>query len=263
MLALPELQRAFGAAILTGDAGALADAIEGDGLPAAARLQIYRNHVLDSLTEVLKATYPVICRLVDERFFGYAADRYIRSHPPSGPCLFEYGETFPSFLEGFPPCRDLAYLPDVARLEWAASVALHADDLPALAVAALGEIPAVRLPGLRLRLHPSLSLHASPWPVDLIWRANQPDREPAGIVDLGAGSACLEVRRSGDDVVLRRLDAAAFTLRRALLEGGSLGDAAAASAVDSGVDFGAALFELFGEGMVVGFESSTSTQETT
>ena len=36
------------------------------------------------------------------RFFGFAADRYIHDHLPAGPCLFEYGATFPDFLAGFP-----------------------------------------------------------------------------------------------------------------------------------------------------------------
>ena len=44
---------------------------------------------------------PVVCRLVDRRFFAYAADPYIRAHPPAGPCLFEYGATFPDFLAAF------------------------------------------------------------------------------------------------------------------------------------------------------------------
>src|SRR2546422_10888467 len=97
----------------------------------------------------------------------------------------------------------------MARLEWPVTVAGPAADVPALAVATLGDIPAAGLPGLRLRLPPSLWLHTSPWPVDLIWRANQPDREPAGMVDLGAWRACLGVRRRGAAVPLPPVGAAA------------------------------------------------------
>src|SRR5713101_5908735 len=115
MPALSEIQAAFGRALLGGDEQPAAAMVSGDGLTPAARLEIYRHHVFTTLTAALQATFPVVCRLVHERFFGYAADQYIRAHPPTEPCLFEYGSSFPAFLAGFEPCRHLQYLPDVAR----------------------------------------------------------------------------------------------------------------------------------------------------
>jgi urease beta subunit len=83
-------------------------------------------------------------------------------------------------------------------------------------------------------------------------------------VDLGAGGACLEVCRSGGDVVHRRLDGAAYALRRVLCVGRTLEAAAAAAvAADPGFDFGTGLFELFGDGMVVGVEMSTPRRKGT
>src|SRR5262245_53926427 len=127
MLALHELQTAFLRPMLGPAESQLLEVIVRDGLLPAARLQIYRHHVLTSLTDVLQTTFPVICRLVDERFFRYAADAYIRQYPPEAPCLFEYGAHFPAFLATFPPCRHLEYLEDVARLEWALHRAMHAE----------------------------------------------------------------------------------------------------------------------------------------
>ena len=74
------------------DAAALGGLIRDDGLPADARLDIYRNNVFVSLKQVLKDTFPVVCRLVDERFFVYATDEFIRANPPEQACLFAYGE---------------------------------------------------------------------------------------------------------------------------------------------------------------------------
>ena len=128
MPSLRELQYAVRRALLDGDDAALTDAITSDGLAPAARLAVYRHHVLTSLAAALEATFPVVARLVDPRFFRYACDQYVRAEPPATPCLFEYGATFADFLAGFPPCRHLVYLPDVARLEWAMNVALHAPD---------------------------------------------------------------------------------------------------------------------------------------
>jgi Putative DNA-binding domain len=103
MPSLRELQTTFGRALLGADGEELA-CVRGDGLAPSARVQIYRHHVFASLTKALKDTYPVVCRLVDERFFAFAADHYIRTCPPAAPCLFEYGGSFPRFLALFPPC---------------------------------------------------------------------------------------------------------------------------------------------------------------
>src|SRR5262249_5105660 len=142
MPALRDLQLAVRDAILGDDGEAAAHHIAGDRLAPEARLEIYRHHVFTTLTSALEATYPVICRLVDHRFFAYAEARYMRAYPPTGPCLFEYGATFPDFLAVFPPCRDLGYLRDVARLEWAMNLALHAEDSTGVDPARLGELPA-------------------------------------------------------------------------------------------------------------------------
>ena len=101
MPSLREVQRNVRRALLgRGDEEAAAVAVADDGLTAHARLEIYRHHVFTTLTAALQATFPVVCRLVDERFFAYAADQYIRQDPPSGPCLFEYGARFPRFSPG-------------------------------------------------------------------------------------------------------------------------------------------------------------------
>src|SRR5262249_10858574 len=161
-----------------------------------------------------EATFPVVVRLVDARFFRFACDRYVRAEPPRGPCLFEYGLTFPDFLAGFEPCRQLPWLPDVARLEWAMNAALHAPDAEALSAEALRAWPAGTLETMDLVLHPSVSLLQSAWPVDAVWRANQPGGD--GVADLDAGGVRLAVWRLGDDVVFRALTPATFAALRVL-----------------------------------------------
>jgi hypothetical protein len=258
MPTLRELQAAIGSAMLGGDAGAAVREIEPDGLAPGARLEIYRHHVLTTLTSALEATFPVICRLVDRRFFAYAADTYVRAHPPAGPCLFEYGDSFPDFLAAFPPCRDLAYLPDVARLEWAMSAALHAPDVDAMDPACLAHVAAEDMPRLTFSVDPSVSLLASPWPVDRIWRANQDeDGASGGPVDLASGGVRLEVRRAGDVATVRALTPADHALRTALARGRTLEDAAAeALAVDPQFDLTVALHALLDERIFTGFAVS-------
>jgi hypothetical protein len=159
MTSLRETQQAFRDALLDDDPAAHANlAIVEDGLSVEARLAIYRHHVLTSLTAVLESTYPVVCRLVDARFFAYAADAFIRREPPAGPCLFEYGAGLPEFLAEFPACRHLAYLADVARLEWAMQRAAHAEDGIPLFPAVLADVDRSRVGELRFSFDPSLIL---------------------------------------------------------------------------------------------------------
>jgi hypothetical protein len=255
--ALRELQADFAAAILGHDAGAVAGLIAPDGLSPAARIQVYRHHVFSSLTEALESTYPVVCRLVDRRFFGFAADRYVRSHPPEGPCLFEYGATFPEFLATFPPCAGHPYLADVARLEWAMNLTLNAEDAAPVAAAMLAQVPPGDVGRLTFRLDPSASWLESPWPIDRIWRANQPEADPEARVDLAAGGVLLEVRRRDDVATLRHLARAEFLFRAALGAGAALGTAVdTAMTADSSFDLTASIRALIEETLLVGFTPS-------
>jgi hypothetical protein len=225
MSSLRDLQAGFRAALLAADEQRIAPHVVDDGLTASARLAVYRHHVFTTLTAALETTYPVVCRLVDRRFFGWAADRYIRAHPPAGPCLFEYGAEFPAFLAAFEPCAHLPWLADLARLEWAMSVARHAADAPPLEPDAWRALDPTALARLTLRFDPSVTLLESAWPVDAIWRANQPEAD--GVVDLGLGVVRLEVRRLGDDVVFRALAPGTFAFRAALVAGRTLEEAVA------------------------------------
>jgi hypothetical protein len=254
MLALREMQAAFRRALLEGDDGALAALIAADGVAASERLAVYRNNVQISLTDVLRDTFPVVCRLVDERFFAYAAHAFLSRHPPPRACLAEYGAGFADFLAAFPPCRELVYLPDVARLEWLMNRAAHSADAEPLAPASLASVAADDAPRLVFHLDPSLGFLASPWPVDRIWRLNRPGARDDETIDLASGGAQLEVGRRGPDVVLRALDAATFAFRQAIAGGATLDAAtAAAFAAHAQFDLGAAVADLFRDGVVVAF----------
>jgi hypothetical protein len=259
MRSLHDVQRDFRRALLGGDdTGAAADVLD-DELTAQGRLALYRHHVFATLTDVLEATFPVVCRLVDARFFRWVADWFIRDHPPEGPCLFEYGARLPEFLARFPACQHLRYLPDVARLEWALNAALHAEDVTPLDPSILRAMAPEMVAQLTLRLDPSVTLLRSPWPIARIWHANQPGSDPDAVIDLDDGGVCLEVRRRADEAAFRELTPAAHALRDGLARGKTLEEAAVdALAEDTGFDLAAALGELLAEGVVVRAEPGES-----
>jgi len=257
-----ELETAFRSAMLAGEDGPVAAEIAEDGLTASARLRIYRHHVFTTLTEALRAAYPVVARLVGDGFFAYAAHRFIETHPPAGPCLFEYGAGLAEFLAAFPPCHEHPYLPDVARLEWALCAARHAVGAGPIRAEALRDVPPARVAGLTFRLDPTLTLLASPWPLDRIWRANQPESDPDAVVDLADGGVCLEVRRLDGEPGFRALDPATHAFRQALHAGRPLGEAAAAAAgADPAFDLALALHALIGDSVLVAVAGADDPQE--
>ena len=254
MSKLRDLQCGVGRAVLGQDETSIVSAIMGDRLDPAARLNIYRNHYNSSLGEALKATFPVVCRLVDERFFAYAASEYIKVSPPRQVCLFEYGESFPDFLAAFPACAALTYLADVARLEWLINAALHAPAQAPIEASDLGYLDSTGYPRLVFAFQPSLRLIDSAWPINRIWHLNRPGAGEEATIDLTAGGCRLEIRQLGEDVVFRPLESGEFALRAALAKGRTLeGAVEAALAQDPMFDTALALRRLFAEGLVIGF----------
>jgi hypothetical protein len=247
---LLELQMQLRRAVLGGDTAELVGAIRGDDLDPAARLRIYRNHAFATLGAILEGAFPVVCRLVDKRFFAYAAHEYLREHPPHSRCLVEYGADFADFLANFEPCKDLPYLADVARFEWALNTAATVPEASPLKIGVLATVPPEGASLLKISLQPSVSYFASGWPIDAIWLANQ--QKKARPVDLASGGTTIEIRRAGEGFSWQRLDPSAFAFRRALAEGFALGTAAAIAAADPAFDLAAALDGVFAERLVVG-----------
>jgi len=259
VLSLRDLQTAIGAHVLDApapdaDSPSLATHIRDDGLPFDRRLQIYHNNTYGSLTEALKDTFPVVCQLVDERFFKYAAHEYIKQHPPRAPRLAEYGADFAAFLAGFEPARSLAYLPDVARLEWAINEAYHAADAPNLDPAHIAAVPQERYAALAFVTHPSCRLFTSPFPVDRIWQAHQPGGDLASPIDLSAAGCRLLVDRRDGEIRFLSLDAPGLAFIEGLVAGRTLQVAyEAAAAVDPTFDLVGALGTHLGRGSFADF----------
>lgn len=226
MSRLRELQLGFAAALLDGDAGSFDRHIRAVGLSGARRLQVYCHNTLLGLTSALEAVYPVVRRLVDEAFFRYAAARYIARHPSRSGNLHEFGEHFPLFLQSFPPTAELAYLPDVARLEWAYHQVFHAARHPLLDFTALAQIPVERQGELHFQLHPAARLLESVFPISRIWQVNQDDDTSDPQVDLAEGGVKLLIIRCENlDIEFQALADGEFSLLQALAGNGDFATA--------------------------------------
>ena len=251
MPTLHELQSDF-RRFLTGEASEqLLRLVDGAGSRPESRLSIYRNNMLATLTAALKATFPVVCRLVDERFFDYAADAFIRHNLPANPCLAEYGGDFPEFLAGFPPAGGLAYLPDVARLEWAINRVLRAPH-PAVSIPLTWLLGQADPAQTRLCMVAASAYIASPYAIDTLWRRNQPGVAAMEFVLEQAG-VYLEIHGAGG-LRITHLPAPVWTFRARIADGATLGTAAAeALAIAPDFDLALALARLFEANLVSGF----------
>jgi len=201
--------------------------IRANGLSSACRLQVYRNNLFSSLTETLRAVYPVIERLTGERFFPYAANEYIHCYPSRSGNLHDFGDRFGEFLADFEPTAKLHYLPDVAALEWAYHRVFHAAEHGAPDIAALQQTPPEFYGELHFQLHPTARLLRSEYPILRIWQVNQDDFQGDPAVDLTAGADRLLIIRRGLDIEIQPLDSGEYALLAALAEGQNFAEACA------------------------------------
>jgi hypothetical protein len=248
MLTLRELQTAFCQSVSGVPPSDLLQLIAPDGFDPAARLAIYRNNVVTRLTDTLITAFPVVCELVDRRFFDYAAAAFLRQHLPASGCLSDYGGEFPSFLADFPPAAEPKYLADVARLEWAIHKVLHAAAAPTITLATFGAVTG-DLSLLKLRLVPAVRYIASRYPVDRIWIAHQ-ERSTWSRLQLGDDGVRLQIS-GGRGLTIVDLPASTWEFRARLAGGETLGTAVEkALAVASNFDTPSALAALFGDELV-------------
>jgi len=210
-----------------------------DGDPGE-RIAIYRNTVYSNYRNALGATYRVVQQLVGVPFFNAAADAYVLACPSTGGDLNVFGGSFGDFLATYPHARDLPYLSDVARLEWAIDEAGRAADVPSTPetlLTALGAVPGDRITALRFALDPTCRFVDSAYPVLRIWQIHQPGFEGDTGVAFGAATDHLLVRREAGVVVVERLAPGDSALLRALAGGDDLAAAlGAALAAESTFD---------------------------
>lgn len=214
---LLELQRALRASLVAHDDSGVSIHVVDGSISAGERLDVYRNTFSSVLTTALRLSYPAVHRLVGAEFFEGAARIFIEAYPPASACLDDYGEGFVDFLSSFEPAASLAYLPDVARLEWAVNRALHARDVDPLDVRALAALADADHARVCFSPPPSVGLVRAEPPADLIWRAVLDEDDAAlSALDPGAGPVRLLVRRISTGIDVRRMTERAWQFTSAL-----------------------------------------------
>lgn len=117
MFTLAEVQAGVRNALVDGHIAAVAPLLLGGSRPEQ-RLAIHQRHYVASLTRALVERFPATVWLVGSELMTHVATVFIREHPPSRPCIAEYGDEFPRYLGAQAAAASLPYLAQFAELEW-------------------------------------------------------------------------------------------------------------------------------------------------
>lgn len=214
------------------------------------RFAVHRNNWVVAAREALKVNFPILLDMLGDEAFAGAAAEFARKYPPKTPILGEYGAEFPAFLEEFLYRHDsanLAYLPDLGRLDWARLCAARAPEAAPAPIDDLARLDPEKLDIAGATPHPSARLIRSAWPLLALSEAKSGDT-------LDWRGENLLILRPDQAVRLKKLDAAAAEFFTACAEKASLASAAQrASILDSAFDFGATLVDLTRAGAFLAF----------
>jgi len=258
MLPLEHLQTIVARSVLAMEPTIAATLLTAGKADPLARLRIYQNNTRSSLTAVLMAVFPVTVRLVDERFFRYAASEFIRRHPPAESRLARYGAGFPRFLKSIDTLSDMPIVAETARLEWAIAEALDAASLPP---SSLGDCENIELgTSPDILVQPSLRLIVSHWSILSVWSAHQQGAAADRHNAWARRAERVVLWRAGDSIRLVQLDRANFAFLHSLKHGLGLEHATGrALALDPAFDLVSALVRLFGNGLVTNVRAAANS----
>lgn len=251
---LVELQTDFLAALYGDKETAFCSQLVGAGLAPTARLRIYRHAAEQIHLDALRTAYPAVFALVGKVFFEQTAVSYRRAYPSRSGNLQAFGNHFADFLERLPGTRRLAYLGDVARLEWCRQLAALASEAAPLTRADFDAALAAAKGPVQMAFQPGMQCWTSAHPVLTIWRyAMQPTPERLALPPTGDR---MLVWRSENEVAMASLDAASFACIDALVHGSSLETArCSAKAPDRAFDFAICITSLVDAGLVTSLTS--------
>jgi hypothetical protein len=117
MLTLADVQAGIRDAVVHGDGAVISPVLVG-GTHPEQRLAIHRRHYMASLTRALIERFPATVWLVGSELVTHVATCFVREHPPSKPCIADYGEEVSRYLAAQPGAASLPYLAQFAELEW-------------------------------------------------------------------------------------------------------------------------------------------------
>lgn len=140
------------------------------------RLNIYHHAYRVRMQEALGTVYPNLSKWLGCQQFNQVVLDFIADQPSTYRNLRWMGDTLDEYLRTHYPEQALSA--DLAAFEWSLSLAFDAEDLSALSLQDLGEIPPDQWNDLRFNWHPSVRLNTAQTQVVAAWQALEADETP-------------------------------------------------------------------------------------
>lgn len=188
------------------------------------RLRVYAEgfpaRVEESLSESFEAIKHILGRSLFHRMSHDYAQGVISKHYD----LSQIGRGLAGFLKGYSLTAELPFLPDLARLEWAAMRAFHSQTTGPWN---MSEAEQTRLTQgtVRLKMHESIGLVSSSWPIADLWFLRNQSRDSIDLEVENHAQDVLVYRNGG--VVCVTISNAQLVLLEALITGNDLNHALA------------------------------------
>jgi hypothetical protein len=160
-------------------------------LTAEQGLAIYHNAYRARLLETLRGDYPAVHTWLGDEEFDALALAYLAAHPSQHYSLRWLGKQFADFIDGYLVPAQAAALSELARLEWAFTLAFDATEASVLSMAQVAELAPSDWPALQVRLLPSVQWLACRHNSLAIWRACKEQGEFPGSQPLAEVETCL------------------------------------------------------------------------
>jgi hypothetical protein len=245
---LADLQRDVATAVVQRAIPASVGLLTGGDNPAS-RFAIHSRHYAASLARSLVERFAATVWLAGADFVTEAAMRFVREHPPTRPCIAEYGDAFPSCLASCGGTR-LAYIEQFATLDWhlgRLAIAVDAAPLPARA-----DCDPARLADATLTLQAGTQYLALDWSLDDLIGFYLSGVAPNQYA-LRDEAVWLELRGCRGELWLKRLTKEDYVFRQAVAGGSTLGRAAElAILAHESFDPGRAVVAMLDAGLVTG-----------
>jgi hypothetical protein len=154
-------------------------------------LAIYHNAYRARLLEALRGDYPAVHGWLGDEEFDALALAYIDAHPSQHFSLRWLGAELAAFIDGHLIPAQAAPLSELARLEWAFTLAFDAPEGQPLSLTQMAELPAEAWPNLQVRLLPSVQWLVCRHNSLALWRACKEQDDFPGSQPLAQAQTCL------------------------------------------------------------------------
>lgn len=201
---------------------ARSDSLESAQSTYQQRLGIYQNNVFGACYNYLVQVYPATMGVVGDAFFRQLVNHHLQSEAPAAGNLALYGARLVNSLGHFESLKELPYLADLLRFEWALHSAYFADTNGALRHADYSQQALLHL---ALQFNPSVTLLESAYPLFEIHRQSLPAYQAEVELDLAQAQDTLLVFKQAHRVQHEVLGSAQAALLVALSQCSNLGQA--------------------------------------